>query len=241
MTPSHPALAIVPGLAALAIACTSAPAPATGPELLAASRRALGARADSIWTIWAVASVTSPSGGFETRIASARNGRTRMALGRGLNAGVRGTDGWMCDSLGQPGPLDSVVRSVIRGHDLHMLVVAPNWMAAPVRDPDGRWGNDSVMTLRFQDELGAPLLLHLRRTDTLPVGLDVVNHTGAGARDVRVSFEDWRPVDGARLFHRATFEHGGNSFIYAYRELTLDRVSEAMFDPGCGAVSVSAP
>jgi hypothetical protein len=188
---------------------------------------------DSIATIWTVASVASPSGGFETRVASTRAGDLRIALGRGFIAGVHDSRGWSCDSTGALTGLDSITRSVARGHDLHMMVVAPSWMAAPVRNPDRRWGQDSVMTVRFTDELGAPLLLHLRIADSLPVGLDLVNHTGAGPHEVRVVFANWESRNGVRLFRTAIFEHGANRFVYTYRELAINTLSPAVFLPTC--------
>lgn len=221
-------------LALVLTACTRPDTPASGPELLAAAHRALGVT-DSIRTIWAVATVASPSGGFLARIASTTDGRVRLALGEGLVAGVQGGEGWACDSLGQVAPLDSITRSVVRGHDLHMLIVAPSWLPDPTRDPDQRWGEDSVLTLRFQDELGAPLLMHLRAADTIPVGLDLVNHTGAGPREVRVRLENWRAQAGVRLFRSATFEHGENRFVYSYEELAINTLADAAFQPACAA------
>lgn len=218
----------------LLLAACHAPAPATGAELLAAAHRAMGAT-DSIHTLWAVASVVSPSGGFEARIAPARTGEVRLALGRSLRAGIRNSQGWSCDSRGSITSLDSITRSVVRGHDLHMLVLSPSWMTPPSREPDRRWGQDSVMTIRFQDELGAPVLLHLRVTDSLPVGLNLVNHTGSGAREVRVVFANWQPHHGIQLFRSATFEHGGNQFVYTYTELTINTLAPAAFLPGCDA------
>ncbi len=88
-------------------------------------RRALGTGADSVRTIWAMATVVSPSGGFEARVASSRDGRVRLALGSALVAGVDRGAGWRCDSLGMPGALDSITRTVVRGHDLHTLAFSP--------------------------------------------------------------------------------------------------------------------
>ncbi len=202
--------------------------------LLAGAERALGSGVDSVRTIWAAAAVTAPGGGFETRVASARDGRVRMTLGRSLIAGVDGGRGWRCDSLGQPGPLDPVTRSVVRGHDLHMLALAPTtWLADPEVRPGRRWGMDSVLTVEFTDELGAPLRLHFRLPDTLPVGLELINHTGRGPREVEVLFEAWEERAGLRLFRKAIFVHGTDRFEYDYRELTINTLGEDAFAPGC--------
>jgi hypothetical protein len=219
MTARFARLAVV--LAAGSSAACRPATPASGPELVVAAHRALGAT-DSIATLRTVATVASPSGGFEVHIASATDGRVRMALGKSLLAGVQGGVGWACDPAAGRVPLDSVTRSVIRGHDLHMLLLAPSWMSPPRREPDRRWGADSVLTLRYRDELGAPLLMHLRASDTIPVGLEIVNHTGSGPREVRVLFDHWQDHGGVRLFRTATFEHGSNRFVYSYTDLEIN-------------------
>jgi hypothetical protein len=67
----------------------------------------------------------------------------------------------------------------------------------------------------------------------MPVGLDLINHTGAGARDVRVVFAEWQLHHGVKLFRRATFEHGGAQFVYTYSELAINRSPDAAFLPEC--------
>jgi hypothetical protein len=198
-------------------------------------RRALGTGADSVRTIWAMATVVSPSGGFEARVASSLDGRVRLALGSALVAGVDHGAGWRCDSLGMPAALDSITRTVVRGHDLHALAFSPGWLGPATLDPAGHWGGDSVLTLRFRDELGQPLRVHVRATDTLLMGFDVINHTGSGPRDVQVLVSDWEDISGARLFRKAVFVHGGNRFEYTYRELAINTLGDSAFVPSCPA------
>lgn len=226
------------GIPLLVLACHP-PAPASGPMVLAAAQRAMGGT-DSVRTIWSVAAVTSPTGGFETRIASAVNGDVRLALGRGLLAGVRDSRGWACDTSRTVTALDPVTRTVVRGHDLHMLVIAPSWLTPPTREPDVRWNGDSAIALRFSDELGAPLRLYLRLRDTLPLGLELVNHTGRGQREVRVRFEDWQPLHGVRLFRKATFEHGPNRFVYSYITLAVNALGTEAFQSTCDLATGAA-
>lgn len=215
-------------------ACVPKPATPTPPDLLAAARRALGPGADSVRTIWAVATVASSSGRFEARIASAVDGRVRLGMGQALRAGVDSDRGWRCDSLGQAVPLDSVTRTFVRGHSLHMLALAPVWLREPSLDAATRRGPDSVLTLRFLDELGAPLRLYFRATDTLPVGGALIDHTGAGPRDVQVFFSNWEVMSGLRLFRTAVFLHGENRFEYTYRQLEVNILSDTAFTPSCG-------
>jgi hypothetical protein len=122
-----------------------------------------------------------------------------------------------------------------------MLLIAPSWLAPPQRGPDQRRGEDSVLTLRFQDELGASLVLYLRHTDTLPVGLDLVNHTSAGPPEVEVTFADWRSLGGIRLFRSATFTHGVNQFVYTYTDLAVNALPPEAFVPGCSTDRLPDP
>lgn len=193
--------------------------------------RALGPGADTVRTLSVDASVLGPNGAFGTTVASTTTGNVRLTLGSSLRAGVYQGRGWLCDSLGRVMPLDSITRTVVRGHDLHTLVLAPSWLAPPTLDPANP--SDSLVTLRYQDELGAPLLLHLRRRDTLPVGLSLINHTGQGPREVEVQFADWEELGGIRLFRQAVFLQGGNRFEYTYRTVALNGVPDTALAPAC--------
>ncbi len=201
--------------------------------LRAAMHRALGGD-DSLRFIRSIASVHSPSGEFETRLAAAADGRIRLAIGKGFRAGINAAGGWHCDSTGKARPLDPATLTFVHGHDLHLLVLAPDWLGPPVVEQMRRWRGDSVLVLRYRDELGEPLRLFLRVTDTMPVGLQVVNHTGSGARDVDVEIGDWITVSGHRLFRQATFIQADDRYHYTYRELDPDALPEEAFAPRCG-------
>lgn len=196
-------------------------------------RRALGPGTDTVRTLNVRATVRAPGGDFETQIGSTTTGSVRLKLGSSLLAGVYRGEGWSCDTLQMLAPLDSVVRTVVRGHDLHTLVLSPTWLAAATLDSSVSETSDSLITIRFQDELGAPLLLHLRRPDTLPVSLDLVNHSGQGPRDVHVQFSEWEDLGGVRLFRRAVFLHGGNQFEYDYRDIAINTVADTTLAPSC--------
>ncbi|HET9466378.1 MAG TPA: hypothetical protein VFO71_12655 [Gemmatimonadales bacterium] len=201
-------------------------------QILAGSQRALGAT-DWVQTISALALVAGPHGSFETRVHSARDGRARLDLGGQFLAGVGACHGWLVDdSAGMVRPLDGVSRSVVRGHELHMLVVAPEtrWRKPRSRGTES-WAGKPALAVEFRDDLGKPALLYLRQSDTLPVGLKLVNHTGHGAADVTVSFSEWKKVSGVRLFRRAVFEHGGNRYVYDYTQLKVNAMLDTLFEP----------
>lgn len=201
-------------------------------QILAGSRRALGAT-DRVRTISALARVSGPHGSFETRVYSARDGRARLDLGGQFLGGINACHGWLVDHLAHVvRPLDRVSRSVVRGHELHMLVVAPEtrWHKPQSRGIES-WAGQPALAIAFRDDLGEPAVLYLRPSDTLPLGLRSVNHTGHGARDVEVTFGEWSNVGRVRLFRRAVFDHGGDRYIYDYTQLQVNAMAEALFEP----------
>jgi hypothetical protein len=200
-------------------------------QILAGARRALGAT-DWVQTISAIADVAGPHGPFESRVYSARDGRARLDLGGQFVAGVGSCHGWLVDDSAQVvRPLDQINRSVVRGHELHMLVVAPEtrWRKPRVRGIQ-EWAGTSALALEFRDDLGDPAMLYVRLSDTLPIGLKIVNHTGQGPRDVEVTFDEWTKIRGVRLFRRAVFAHGEDRYVYDYTRLQVNPMIDAMFE-----------
>jgi len=213
------------------------PPPPSAARLLAAARHAIGADSVSVTTIVSEARVTAPGGAFRSAVHAAAGGRFRIALGETVG-GVDDAGGWLCGADGRAGPLDGPMRTILHGHDLHMLVVDPlGWLRDATVAPPRRWGNDSVLAVEFRDELAAPLTVFYRIEDTLPVGLQLVNHGGEGGREVSVFLDDWRPVAGLTLFGRATFVQDGNEFVHRYLVLVVDGPEGADLGRTCPAAS----
>jgi hypothetical protein len=201
-------------------------------QILAGSRRALGAT-DRVRTISAIARVSGPHGSFETRVYSARDGRARLDLGGQFLGGIDACHGWLVDHAAHVvRPLDRVSRSVVRGHELHMLVIAPEtrWHKPQARGTQ-TWAGQPALAVEFRDDLGEPGVLYLRPSDTLPLGLRLVNHSGHGARDVEVTFGEWDKVRGVRLFRQAVLTHGGDRYVYDYTQLQVNATVETLFGP----------
>jgi hypothetical protein len=201
-------------------------------QLLAGARRALG-DTERVQSLSATAAVTGPSRRFRTVVQSARDGRVRLELGEHLLAGIGRAGGWTydkaADSLLQ---LDDTTRSVVRGHELHMLTLAPvtRW-GQPRSHGAQQWGGEAALVVGFRDNLGAPATLYLRARDTLPMGLRLVNHTGVGPPDVVVTFAQWEQVDGVRLFRHAVFAQDSARYVYDYTDLRLNAVPDSAFEP----------
>jgi hypothetical protein len=209
--------------------CRGASPDTTARHILDGARRALGA--DAVETVEAVATVQGPRRRFEASVRSARDGRARLALGPDFVAGFGRAGPWLAEG-GRVRAPDSATRTVIRGHELHLLVLAPEsrWRE-PLFQGVLPWQHDSALAVSLLDELDTPAVVYLDRRDTLPVGLRLINHTGVGAARVDVTFADWTTVDGVRLFRQAAFQHGPDRYDYRYTTLRLNRLADAAFEP----------
>jgi hypothetical protein len=210
--------------------CPSTPPESAARRILASAARALGA--EQVHTLEAVATVEGPRRRFEAQVRSARDGRARLALGPDFVAGFGRSGAWRLDH-GRVATPDSTTATVVRGHELHLLLLVPEsrWHD-PLFLGARPWQGDSALAVSLLDELDTPAVLYLSRRDTLPLGLRLVNHTGVGARRVDVTVADWTTVDGVRLFRQAVFRHGADRYDYHYTTLRLNRLDDAAFAPG---------
>ena len=198
-------------------------------RLLDATARSLGA--GRVESIEAVAAVQGPRRPFAASVRSARDGRARLALGPEFVGGFGRRGPWLAEH-GRVVTPDSVTRTLIRGHELHLLVLAPEsrWHD-PLFLGVLPWQGDSALAVSLLDGLDAPAILYLGRRDTLPVGLRLRNHTGQGPARVDVVFGEWGSVDGVRLFRRAAFLQGSDRYDYRYTTLRLNHLGDADFEP----------
>ena len=209
--------------------CPGAAADATARRVLDGAARALGA--SRVENVEAIAAVQGPRRPFQAAVRSARDGRARLALGPEFVAGFGRRGPWQVEH-GRVTTPDSVTRTLIRGHELHLLVLAPEsrWHD-PLFLGALPWQNDSALAVSLLDALGTPAILYLGRRDTMPVGLRLRNHTGQGPARVDVTFGDWASVDGVRLFRRAAFLQGADRYDYRYTTLRLNHLADADFEP----------
>jgi hypothetical protein len=209
--------------------CPAASPDSTARRILDAAARRLGAQ--KVENVEAVATVQGPRRRFEASVRSARDGRARLALGPDFLAGFGPAGAWQAER-GRLTKPDSATRTVVRGHELHLLVLAPEsrWHD-PLYLGLLPWPGDAALAVSLLDELDTPAVLYLSRRDTLPVGLRLVNHTGVGAARVDVTFDDWTVTDGVRLFRRAAFQHGADRYDYRYTTLRLNHLADTAFEP----------
>jgi hypothetical protein len=151
-------------LFALALGCTdssrgdapsiSVAAPDTVAEqLLAGARRAMG-ETGRVQSLSATATVQGPARTFQTVVHSARDGRARLDLGGHLLAGIGNVKGWVYDEEADSvARLDDTTRSVIRGHELHMLTLAPETRLGEARGHGARSWAGEAGTCRWRISL----------------------------------------------------------------------------------------
>jgi hypothetical protein len=200
-------------------------------QLLAGAGRALG-EVGRVKSLMAIATVKGPSRSFQSAVYSARDGRARLALGERFLAGVGRTKGWIYHPAAHKvASLDDTSRGVIRGHELHMMMLAPTtrWQQPQSRDSQ-EWAGEPALAVEFRDNFGAPTTLYLRSSDTLPIGWQLVNHTGQGPPDIRVTLSQWEEIEGVRLFRHAVFAQDSARYVYDYTKIELNAVPDSMFE-----------
>jgi hypothetical protein len=200
-------------------------------QLLAGAARALG-NAERIQSIAAIASVKGPSRSFQSSVYSARDGRARLALGEQFLAGIGRAKGWIyVRAPRRVAPLDDTTRSMVRGHELHMLVLAPRtrWQEPRSRGAQ-QWEGERAFAVEFRDNLGGPATMYLSARDTLPVGFHLRNQTGQGPPDVLVTFAQWEEIQRVRLFRHAEFAQDSIRYVYDYTRLEVNGVPDSMFE-----------
>lgn len=163
------------------------------------------------------ADVVGPRSTFTTSVAAARDGRAVMRQDFPGRAPV--TVRLRAREPADPDSISTIERSILEGHDVMFLAIAPeSRLANPRARSDESFDGGAHTVIRFTDILGGEVdALYDRRTG-LPTAMRMINHTGQGARDVLLRFSDWRSVDGIRLPFAVTFEHGGDVYRYAIRE-----------------------
>lgn len=181
----------------------------------------------------AQAAAGDPARELTSIVISARDGRVVFAQPPGFCAGVDDSGGWVWDGdANARAPLDSLTETVLRGHELHMLVIAPEtrWrFAGAVRDTVFRGA--PALAAHFRDALGAPALAFYARADSLPLGFAVANHSGSGEPRIEVELADWRRRGALRWFERALFRQGAATFEHRYASIAVAAAADSLFAP----------
>lgn len=201
-------------------------------RIMAGAARALGVEDPGAVHVRSVANVEGPDGSaFTTTIHSAADGRVRMAQPEnGLLAGVGRSGGWRWDSGGGAAELGEL-HAFVRGHELHILALAPatRLHEASVRAAT-EWDGRPAWPVEARLDTGEELVAYYATADTTPLGL-LVRYTDP---PVPVTWSDWTEADGMRLFQRATFVQGADTFTYRYRDLAVGPLPDSVFEAPAG-------
>lgn len=185
-----------------------------------------------------------PHGLFETQVVSALDGRMLFnqlgSTGERFVAGTTTAAGWILDwEADQRTPADSVTYTFLRGHELHMLALAPQTrMGTPQGVHTETFALREAYAVTYYDMFGAPLLWFVAGDNGQPLGIRQINHTGQGAREIDVYFQEWQDVGDLHLFTEATFHQGDDRYHYQYTTLDLDAVADSIFLPTAASFPV---
>jgi hypothetical protein len=198
--------------------------------VLAAARRAIGGESAvrAVRVIETRAACQGPRGPYETDVISARDGRAifeqRFPDGRFERATLTQTGGTVVTRDGTA-PLDSVERAIIQGHEIAMLVIAPETrLSTPTLLPDTMFNGRPAVAVAFRDSRGGPVRWFFARSDSLPIGSAVVDSRNPQAPPITLTIESWRTVGRLRLPALAVYNQSGNLFRFQF---TSVRVNEA--------------
>jgi hypothetical protein len=183
------------------------------------ARSAMGGAAAvaAVHAIRSHANATAPDGSFGVEVLSHRNGAARATWTGGFTLGI-GSDGrgWMSGDAGTE-ELDTNSESFLRGHELHMLVIAPETRLTDLTFT-GRveFAGEAALRLTGRDHADSPVELYYRAEDSRPLGIRLIDRARPERGGVTTIFSDWRETGGIRLFHGARFEQDDEVFTYAY-------------------------
>jgi hypothetical protein len=216
--PGIPRATIIAAALVLALACNRAPRDPVDHMLDALGGRDAIARLASLRV---VADGRGPAGDFRTEMESIRPDSVvfRQSSARGTSAVGSGPRGAWATENGEAVSDTGAGRAFARGHEFHLLL-----FEIETRFSGHAPGGEEIVEGRpcarvtMTDENGQPAVLLVDRESGLPRLLEL---NPRGARGVvRVSFGDWRVIDGLRYFGAFTLTEGPNrAFTWHYTEI----------------------
>jgi hypothetical protein len=209
-------------------------------QVLAAAAEAMGGRdaVARIQSVTAIAEGRSPAGGtYRMEVRSTRDGRIEFrhrSTGGESEVIVLGRSrAWSRDPrTGAVVPVDAGTAGVVRAHDFSMIAVdfgarysglelagIESFSGERCYRVSGRDGAANVVESCFSVDS------HLLRGQT------VRDASRPTAPPVRISFDEWRRVDGVLLPSRVTATDQKGDFVLTFTTLAVNDVDEAIFSP----------
>jgi len=203
-------------------------------EILAAALDAMG-DARSVRSICAAADCRSPRGPYTTTIHARLP--DAVVFDQVTSAGdrnywvVTADDAWAVEENGQlAGDLRPIQRSIALGHAYHAIALDPSlrYSGGIVGEPTTFEGR-RCLVVEFRDAFGKPVVFHYDADSRLPVGYTTIEPMSDDDAVIITTFDDWRDVQGVRLFHKARITHRGDVYEFDFCELRLNEVDDELF------------
>jgi hypothetical protein len=222
-------------------------------SVLEAAADAMGGQAaiTRLRSVEAIADGRSPGGHYRMEIRSTRDGRVEFrhesAGGQSEVIVANGEKAWSRDErTGEIGAVDAGTVSVVRAHDFSMIAVDFASRYADLTVDGVEWfGGERCFRLRGRDEAGNEVESFFGAGSCLLKGQRVPDASRPGSPPVRISFDEWRRVDGVLLPARVTATDQKGDFVLSFTTLAVNGVDERIFDVpderGAAAVPVPAP
>ena len=216
------------------------PAPESALSVVRRSIEALGGpeAIRSVKSLRVQATCSGPRGPFETEVLSYRPESTlfRQESDRGsVEMVVVGDVGWTRDrESGEIKPLSAGMRSFVRSHEFHLLVLemdqrySDHAQADPDSDQEG--GSPAhCQLIEMRDRLNLPVSVCIASDTNLPARMTVTPAAEFGDDVIRITFEDWKRIDGVMYFHSFTLYQGEDEFRYKYQSIQPNGVDPSIF------------
>ena len=191
-------------------------------------RRAIG----QLRSLAVEADCTGPGGDFHTRVDSFFPGMTYFEQTAGdevTRIWSTPERTWHQEPDGTIEPLDANTRYFLRSHEFHLLLfeLESRFSDHHLAGLDSIGGTPCRL-IEMIDESGRPASICIAESDGLPRLLEL-NPEGAQG-SVRITFEDWREIEGLRYFSAFRLTEGPDRvFTYRYRRLEPDAVPADLF------------
>lgn len=200
------------------------------------AQRAMGGAVaiEAVRSITARADVTAPGGVGRLTVESHADGRLRFdqqtsAGQRNLVELSRTGDGDRVHKNGGTEPLAARMSAFVRGHELHMMALAPALhYSGGAADQAEQFGGRMCDVIKFEDAYGKPVRVYLDSESKLPAGFVLVEPESSDDAPITFVLSGWQPFGTLRLFTTVEIEHRGARFRYDYREIRLNEASSFM-------------
>ena len=179
------------------------------------------------------AAVSSSGPPFRVELISAPSGSVRLQFDSGALLAM--TADSSVALLGPEGPhlINDTLETFLRGHDLFFMLVHPSSRLRNVEAAGPEmFNNTSAVMLTGRDALNAEVRLYYAKSDSLPLGYEVLDHL-RGKGMVRVTLGAWSPVERTfplRHPREVHFTQGPDTFRYAIEGVEqFDAVGDDLF------------